>query len=68
VAIAPGIIETPMGNAMPKRVIDSLIQATALGRFGQADEFAQTVWGIINSSYMTGNVVRMDGGIKFPKL
>lgn len=68
VAIAPGIIRTPMGNAMPEKVTKTLVDATALGRFGEADEFADTVWGICGSTYMTGNVVRMDGGIKFPKL
>jgi len=68
VAIAPGIIASPMTKAMPERVVNSLIAATALGRFGEADEFAETVLGVVRSTYLTGCYIRMDGGIKFPKL
>ena len=32
--IAPGIFETPMGNGVSKKVADSLVQQTPLGRFG----------------------------------
>ena len=32
--IAPGIFETPMGNGIGKKVVDSLVQQTPLGRFG----------------------------------
>lgn len=68
VAIAPGIINTPMGQGMSKRVQENLTASTALGRLGEADEFADCVYGIVNSSYMTGNVVRLDGGSRLPKL
>lgn len=32
--IAPGIFETPMGDGVSKKVADSLVQQTPLGRFG----------------------------------
>jgi NAD(P)-dependent dehydrogenase (short-subunit alcohol dehydrogenase family) len=32
--IAPGIFETPMGSGIGKKVVDTLIQSTPLGRFG----------------------------------
>jgi len=31
-------------------------------------EFAITILGMIESSYMTGEVLRLDGGIRFPHL
>lgn len=43
VTIAPGLIETPMGGAIPEKVRLALERATALGRNGKPEEFANCV-------------------------
>jgi NAD(P)-dependent dehydrogenase (short-subunit alcohol dehydrogenase family) len=65
-AIAPGLIETKFAQAivgnedMLKRVVDR----TALGRHGQPDEIAGAAVFLASqaSSYMTGQVITVDGG------
>lgn len=68
VAIAPGIIQTPMGATMPDKILDSLSRASALGRVGHPSEFADAVLGLASNSFMTGSVFRLDGGIRLPHM
>merc|ERR1712187_116657 len=67
--IAPGIIDTPlMQSAAPKVKEGSLAQVAAPKRFGAPEEFAQLCASIIDNGYLNGEVIRMDGGIRFANL
>ena len=48
-----------------KEVIEGVVQHTSLKRIGKPDEIAQTVMFLLseNSSYITGQVIRVDGGM-----
>ena len=64
-AIAPGIINTEMlaGN-MTDEIINEAIQATCLQRIGKPEEIANVALFLASdlSSYVTGQVIRADGG------
>merc|ERR1712094_70812 len=67
--IAPGIIDTPlMQSAAPKVKEGLLAQVAAPKRFGAPEEFAQLCAAIIDNGYLNGEVIRMDGGIRFANL
>jgi NAD(P)-dependent dehydrogenase (short-subunit alcohol dehydrogenase family) len=67
--IAPGIIDTPlMQMAAPKVKEGLLAQVAAPKRFGQPEEFASLCTSIIDCGYLNGEVIRMDGGIRFANL
>jgi len=67
--IAPGIIDTPlMQMAAPKVKEGLLAQVAAPKRFGAPEEFAHLVTAIIDNGYLNGEVIRMDGGIRFANL
>jgi NAD(P)-dependent dehydrogenase (short-subunit alcohol dehydrogenase family) len=66
-AVAPGYVETPMVlDAMKAGVFDgkARMDQHALGRFAQPDEIAEVAEFLLSerSSFMTGEVVRVDGG------
>src|SRR5512133_1083146 len=42
-AIAPGYIDTEMGQAVPEKVLESIIASIPVGRLGQGDEIADVV-------------------------
>ena len=59
-AVAPGFIDTDMTRDLH----DSPLAATIpLGRMGQPAEVAQAVAFLANASYITGEVIKVDGGI-----
>ena len=64
--IAPGLFLTPMSAPAPKEALDSFAGASSLGRGGDPDEFAHTVQFIIENTYVTGSVFRIDGGTRIP--
>merc|ERR1719291_610787 len=67
--VAPGIIDTPlMQSAAPKVKEGLLAQVAAPKRFGAPEEFAHLVTSIIDNGYLNGEVIRMDGGIRFANL
>ena len=59
-AIAPGPIVAPPGtsDAMLKAVED----ATPLGHWGGGEEIAKVVIGLLDSDFITGETIRVDGG------
>jgi 3-hydroxyacyl-CoA dehydrogenase / 3-hydroxy-2-methylbutyryl-CoA dehydrogenase len=63
--IAPGIFETPMMQFAPPQVREPLIEMTQFPkRLGDPTEFAQTAAYIVNCSYINGEVIRLDSGIR----
>lgn len=64
-AIAPGLIGTPMLLSMPQEVQDSLAASVPFPtRFGEPSEFARLVGHIIDNAMLNGEVIRLDGAIR----
>ena len=64
-AIAPGIFGTPMLRGLPQDVQDSLAaEVTFPKRLGEPEEFARLVGTIIESGYLNGEVIRIDGALR----
>jgi 3-oxoacyl-[acyl-carrier protein] reductase len=66
-AVAPGFINTPMIEHVPEKVIENLIGRTCLKRLGEPTEIAEAVSFLASdrSSFITGQVLRVDGGLAF---
>ena len=63
--IAPGIIDTPLLAGLPEQARESLAQQVLNPkRLGRPDEFADLVHLLVTHSYMNGETIRMDGGIR----
>ena len=63
--IAPGIMDTPMLAGLPEAAKESLGQQVLHPkRLGATNEYAATAHFLITNSYMNGETVRMDGGIR----
>lgn len=63
-AIQPGIISTPMTDAMRPDIKEARLKDVPLGRFGEPEEVASVVTFLASdmSSYMTGTVLEIAGG------
>ncbi len=68
-SVAPGIVETDMIAESDKDNLNSIKPAIMLERFGTAEEVANTVLFLASdlSSYITGQVIRVDGGTNPPR-
>lgn len=64
-AVAPGMIETDMSKAVRGLAGDKIKEVIPMKRIGQAEEIARVVAFLASddSSYMTGQVLRVDGGL-----
>ena len=63
--IAPGIIDTPLLAGLPEPAKESLGQQVLHPkRLGTPEEFAALAHFLIVHSYMNGESIRMDGGIR----
>jgi 3-oxoacyl-[acyl-carrier protein] reductase len=64
-AVAPGFIETDMMSFMTEDVIRRNLEQSRLGRIGKPQEVAKLVVFLASdeSSYMTGEIVRVTGGL-----
>lgn len=64
-AVAPGFIETAMTKQLPEDLQKQYLNSIPLGRFGRAEEVAETVCFLLSdrASYITGHVVNADGGM-----
>jgi len=61
-AVAPGVIDTDMVQVLGQDTLDMLAQEIPLGRLGKPEEIAQAVLYLADASYVTGQVLHVDGG------
>lgn len=59
-AIAPGPILPPPGTSAAERA--AVAEATPLGRWGGPEEIGKVIDALIDSDFITGETVRVDGG------
>jgi NAD(P)-dependent dehydrogenase (short-subunit alcohol dehydrogenase family) len=63
--IAPGIFWTPMVDGMPEHIQESLSASIPFpSRLGRADEFAVLAGNIMESPYLNGTTIRLDGAVR----
>ena len=64
-AVAPGFIDTDMTAVLPETVRTGMTQGIPAGRAGQPEDVAQAVafFAAEQSSYLTGQVLCVDGGM-----
>ena len=64
-AVAPGLIETKMLAEANEEDVANLVSGTSLKRLGQPTDVADLIAYLVSdeASYVTGQVIRIDGGI-----
>ena len=64
-AVAPGLIDTQMGEEMDEKYQADMISRADLGRKGTPEEVANLVCFLASdeASYITGQIIRIDGGM-----
>ncbi len=64
-AIAPGFIETDMTDALSDKVKEASLAMIPMKRMGRPEEIAKLALFLAsdNSSYITGEVIKIDGGL-----
>ena len=65
-AVAPGITKTDMVAALPKEMIDPLINAIPLRRVGEPEDIANAFLFLASdmASYVTGEILSVDGAMR----
>jgi len=65
-AVAPGVIETEMSQAVRELAGEQVKSRILLRRFGRSEEVAHAVWFLASrfADYITGQVLHVDGGFK----
>lgn len=64
-AVAPGLIRTPMTDALTDEQKKNILTAVAMKRYGEPEEIASAVSFLASedSSYITGQVLEISGGL-----
>ncbi len=63
--IAPGLFRTPMAAGLPEPVVEKLESMVEFPkRLGVPDEYASLAIFMMENSYINGEVIRLDGGIR----
>ncbi|TWT02265.1 3-hydroxyacyl-CoA dehydrogenase [Planomicrobium sp. CPCC 101079] len=64
-AIAPGLMKTPMFDGLPEAAVESLSASVPFpARLGQPSEYAQLVESVAENVMLNGEVIRLDGAIR----
>jgi pteridine reductase len=63
-AVSPGVISFPKTHSQAQK--EKLIRKTALGRKGNPEDIAEAVWFLASQTFVTGQVLRVDGGRFMP--
>jgi len=61
-AIAPGIILWPEKGQADKEIREQILNKTILGRIGLPEDIAAAAYLLYRSTYITGQVLKVDGG------
>ncbi len=61
-SVAPGIIDTDMNSSLSREEIDEFLKTVPMGRMGTPREVAQCVYFLCEATYVTGQVLGIDGG------
>lgn len=61
-AIAPGLIKTDMNSELKKEELEEIEEDIPLKRMGTPEEIAKVVKWLSETKYITGQVIRIDGG------
>jgi 3-oxoacyl-[acyl-carrier protein] reductase len=64
-ALAPGLVATPMTQAIKPHIMAKLMQRIPLGRLATGEEIAHSIGYILENDYFTGRVLEVDGGARF---
>lgn len=62
-AVAPGTINTEMWDVVSDSQRNSILEDIPLGRSGEPSEVAEAICFLLKSSYITGSVITIDGGL-----
>ena len=64
-AVAPGFIQTDMTNILKEETKENIVKQIPLGRIGNPQDVANVVKFLASddSSYITGQVINIDGGL-----
>ena len=64
-AVSPGLINTDMNETLTKEALDEIVSSTPLERIGTPEDVAKAVSFLAgdDSSFITGQVVRVNGGL-----
>lgn len=62
-AIAPGFIETDMTDSLSEKVKEATLAHIPLKKLGNTDDIANTAIFLASQTYITGQVINVDGGM-----
>jgi 3-oxoacyl-[acyl-carrier protein] reductase len=64
-AVAPGFIATEMVQAMPEKVLASMVEHTPIGRMGRPEDIAEAYFWLASDAagFVHGTVLSVDGGL-----
>lgn len=64
--VTPGFIDTEMVAAVPKEVLERLVDNIPMRRLGKPEEIAHAVRFLLqdDAAYITGSVLSVNGGIE----
>ena len=65
--IAPGLFYTPLFEGLGEKVVEQLsAQVTFPKRLGKPSEYGELARNIVESAYLNGETIRLDGAIRLP--
>jgi acetoacetyl-CoA reductase len=64
-AVAPGFVKTAMTDKIPKEIMEKIVETIPTGRLAEPSEIARAVLFLADekSSYITGHVLSVNGGL-----
>ena len=62
-AIAPGFIKSAMTDVLDEKLVDEMLKTIPLKRLGNTDDVAKAALFLASASYVTGQVIVVDGGM-----